>query len=137
MCDDGVLGMNQERIAAQVDSWISESEGFTGRFEVTEDRVLRIIRQLNANCAPGIDGVTSEHLKMATSPSLCRILSQLFSNIISLKVVPEPFKIGMIIPILKKPGLNTNDPCNFRPVTLSSTFAKVLELLILPSRVRN
>ena len=40
--------------------------------------------------------------------------------------------MGLIIPILKKPSLNPNDPGSFRPVTLSSVFSKLLELLMVP-----
>ena len=79
-----------------------------------------------------MDGVTSEHLKDGISDAMCVVLARLFSLILSWGVVPSSFCTGVIIPILKNPGLDTNDPDYFRPVTLSSTFSKILEIIMLP-----
>ena len=43
--------------------------------------------------------------------------------------------MGVIVPILKKPALNPSLPVNYRPITLSSVFTKLFELLILPKCV--
>ena len=56
----------------------------------------------------------------------------LFSVSLSYSIVPSLFEIGIIVPILKKPCLNPNHPENFRPITLSPVFTKMLQLIIMP-----
>ena len=51
----------------------------------------------------------------------------------SLSIVPNSFSLGVIVPILKKPTLNPNSPDNYRPITLSSTLSKVLEVIMMPA----
>jgi len=36
-----------------------------------------------------------------------------------------------VVPLLKKPGLSTHDPANYRPVANLRTFSKILEKLFL------
>ena len=40
--------------------------------------------------------------------------------------------LGVLIPVLKKPTLNPNISGIYRPITLSTTHAKLIELLMLP-----
>ena len=44
---------------------------------------------------------------------------------------PQRYKLGHVIPLLKKPGSCKDDPANFRPITNLSTFSKILEKLVL------
>ena len=62
-------------------------------------------------------------------------LATFYSSTCILKhnIIPEVFTMGVIIPILKKPSLNPNVANNYRPITLSSTLAKLMELMITPS----
>jgi len=46
-------------------------------------------------------------------------------------IFPSAFKIGLVTPLLKKPGLDTSDLQNFRPITNLSTISKVMERLAL------
>ena len=78
----------------------------------------------NYNCSPGIDKITGEHLKRGKTEALC---------ILSWKIVSSVFKVGVIVPILKKPSLNPSDASSYHPVTLSSVFSKILEMIMLPS----
>jgi len=72
-------------------------------------------------------------LKHGKSNILCSVLSHLLSFCLSWQIIPSVFKIGVIVPILKKPSLNTNDPASYRPVTLSSVISKLLELILVPA----
>lgn len=58
-------------------------------------------------------------------------LSELLSICIKFGIVPECFNTGLLIPILKKSTLDPQIPKNYRPITISSTFSKILELYIL------
>ena len=46
-------------------------------------------------------------------------------------VVPDNFRRGMLIPIPKKAGCDTTQAKNWRPITVSSIFSKLLELYVL------
>ncbi len=46
--------------------------------------------------------------------------------------MPVVLHTGIIIPLLKKQTLNPNDTGSYRPITLSSTFSKLLELYMQP-----
>ena len=55
----------------------------------------------------------------------------MFTLCIRFGVVPSSFGKGLLIPILKKPTLDPSVPKNYRPVTISSTLSKILELYML------
>ena len=47
-------------------------------------------------------------------------------------IVPDIIKVGIIIPIIKKATLCSNDPSSYRPITLSSVHSKIVELSLIP-----
>lgn len=100
-------------------------------WEVAPEQVSSAIGELTFNSAPGQDGVTAEHLRWGCCPSLCRHIARLMSLALTHATVPDQFSIGIIVPILKKPTLSPNVPANFRPITLSSVFIKLLEGMIM------
>ena len=95
--------------------------------------IADIIGQLHQGKSPGVDGVTSEHLKHGLSPTLCDILAELYSTLLCRGCVPSVFCTGLIVPILKKSTLNPNLAKHYRPVTLSSIHTKILEMTLIPS----
>ena len=46
--------------------------------------------------------------------------------------MPSSFNTGIIVPVLKKATLNPNEPSNYRPITLSSVFSKIAEMIMVP-----
>ena len=50
---------------------------------------------------------------------------------LSTGIVPPQFKQAIVTPFLKKPGLDTNDMKNFRPVSNLSFISKILEKVVL------
>src|SRR6218665_1539032 len=44
---------------------------------------------------------------------------------------PMIFKIGHVVPLLRKPGSDVSDPSNYRPITNLMTISKVFEKLAL------
>ena len=50
---------------------------------------------------------------------------------IQFHIVAASFERGVLVPLLKKPTLDPSLPKNYRPVTISSTLSKLLELYIL------
>jgi hypothetical protein len=101
-------------------------------YKIDTDTIRKIIEKLKRRTAPGHDGITTEHLLHANSEALCNILSNIYTIMLTHNVVPTNLQIGVIIPILKKPTLTQTDYNNYRPITLCSVHAKIIELLILP-----
>ena len=55
----------------------------------------------------------------------------MFSLCIHHEVVPDSFRSGMLAPIPKKTGGDTSETRNWRPIVISLTFSKILELYVL------
>ena len=97
--------------------------------------VNRLIKKLRKNCSPGHDGVTTENLIYGNGPMLCNVLASVYNVILGFSCVPDVLKMGTAIPVLKKTTLKASMPENYRPITLSSTHAKMVELLLIPDSV--
>lgn len=93
--------------------------------------VRKYISKLKLGCCPGIDGVTSEHLKYAPEKTVCTIISKLLTICMRFGVIPDAFRRGLLLPILKKTNIDPSVPANYRPITISSTMAKIMEMYIL------
>ena len=91
-----------------------------------------MICKLKKRSAPGYDGVTAEHLLYASSDILCEALARMYETIFRFNLVPDVLRLGIIIPILKKPTLDVSAFNNYRPITLSSVYAKLIELMMIP-----
>ena len=44
---------------------------------------------------------------------------------------PGQFKLAQVTPLLKKAGLDTSDPANYRPISNLNTISKIIERLVL------
>jgi hypothetical protein len=115
------------------DKSVIRSTGDIDHCLVTEHTVRKLIYCLNRGVAPGMDGVTVEHLIHGMSTSLCSKLAEVLTLMLSHCVIPDIFKAGIIIPVLKKPTLDASSVQNYRPITLSSTLSKLVELLLMPN----
>ena len=96
---------------------------------VSVDEVVRLIRALPPKSSP-LDCLPVSLLKSSVdvmAPLLARLANLSFAA----GVFPERYKVGRVVPRLKKPGLNKEDPSNYRPITNLCTFSKVLEKLSL------
>ena len=98
----------------------------------TESGIIGAIKSLKKSPSSGYDGITVSHLFYAISDPLIKVLYELYSAIITTSTVPDTFAVGIIVPILKKATLCSNDPNNYRPITLSSVHSKIVELSLIP-----
>jgi len=83
--------------------------------QVTTDEIAKLIRQLPPKSSP-MDCLPTFLLKTTVdvmAPALARLVNLSFS----MGVFPSSYKLGHVTPILKKPGLCSTDPANYRPVT--------------------
>ena len=100
-------------------------------FQMSISRVKRYIHALKSGSAAGLDGITSEHLKFGMATKLPYYLSNMLSICVRFGVVPDSFLSGVLIPILKKRNCDPTLAKNYRPVVISATFSKLLEIHLL------
>ena len=99
--------------------------------------IKSVVSKLKHNSSPGLDGVSAEHILHAGvngSDQLCHVLARLYTLILSHNIVPTLFRESYIVPVLKKSTLDPNVCSNFRPITVSSSFAKMVEMLMVPEQ---
>ena len=101
----------------------------------TEAEICSCFRSLKKNKAADIHNISAEHLIFA-SESLIPFITQLFNSIIGTHVVPTAFKMGLLLPLLKKANKPRNLPTNYRGITIISIIGKLLECAI-QGRIRH
>lgn len=92
----------------------------------TPSEVSDIIKSLKHNKAPGHDGFTSEFLKNI-SQTISQPLSTIFNKCFENGYFPAQFKIASVSPIHKAGSID--NIANYRPISLISNLAKILEKL--------
>ena len=97
---------------------------------ITDDKILRVIRSLNANKAHGCDDISVRMVKFCDS-ALVLPLKLIFCNCLSRGVFPEMWKSANVVPVHKKNEKNIKE--NYRPISLLPIFGKILEKLIFDS----
>ena len=130
-CDNGCNSMVISNAEQQVTSKFNEMKGQVFGTCFSKESVLKYIKKLKAGKAPGYDGITPEHLKYSIDTNVPLLLSEIFNTCVSYGVIPNSFKIGILLPLLKKSNLDSTQPGNFRPIILSSVISKLLEYAIL------
>ena len=94
-----------------------------------------VLGKLKSGKSAGHDMLQAEHLKYG-GPALRAWIQQICNYIIDSEHVPDPFKIGIIVPVYKGGGKDPLDTNSYRGITLTSVLAKVLESLLL-TRLQN
>ena len=102
--------------------------------EFSEDEVKTHMLKLKNNKASGCNGILNEFLKNS-SKSMLALITKIFNLIFESGSVPSDWSIGIIRPIYKKKGQQT-DPNNYRPITLLSCLGKLFTS-ILNERLTN
>ena len=105
---------------------ISNAQEFNMDFTV--DEVLANIKSLKNNKSEGLDYVKNEYIKNCP-PSVVELIVKLFNLILKTGHVPQDWGIGLIVPIFKKKG-SQSDPNNYRGITLLSCIGKLFTLCI-------
>src|SRR5262249_2977322 len=104
----------------------SETEEFSN-IVIDEDIVKKYLNLLPTDKAPGLYGLNPKLLH-ETASVLNRPLCMIFSASLSSGMVPEDWRKANVSPIYKKGS--RHDPCNYRPISLTSCVCKVLERII-------
>ena len=95
--------------------------------EVKEGEILKILKNLKATKAAGIDNVPPRMIKDAAE-ELCKPLCYLINLSLQTSLFPTAEKSGKITPIFKSGDPSNLD--NYRPMTVIPVLSKVLEKVI-------
>ena len=107
----------------------AKSDDLTTFSAVTVGEVKLRIGDLQSNKAPGPDGILPCLLKISKDV-IALSLAIFFNTSLSSGQFPSLFKIANITPILKSTQGPRDCPSNYRPVSLTSILAKLLEGLV-------
>jgi len=97
------------------------------KIEITEELVVKSIKVLKDNKAPGVDGLNSTFIKGCMG-GLVRPLVLLFRKSLATGQIPRDWKVANVSALFKKGS--KKEPGNYRPVSLTSQICKLLEKVI-------
>ena len=100
---------------------------------VVEEEVKDIINNLNAKKSSGYDGITNFLLKNIVNEIAIPLTHILNLSLLSGKV-PQKMKIARVVPIFKKGQKDLVN--NYRPISLLTSFSKILEKLVYTRTVK-
>ena len=101
--------------------------GFNKNFTMFE---LELALKKCKSGAPGPDDIHYDILKALPQDSKIELL-KLFNQSWATGKTPDSWSEAIIIPILK-PAKNSEDPASYRPISLTSTFTKLMQKMIKP-----
>ena len=104
-----------------------DNELYLTNFVLSENIIIEAIHELSTSSAAGPDGIPSS-LLVNCATELAPLLLIVFTHSLSSGVVPPSFKLAAITPVFKSGDRTT--PSNYRPISLTSVFSKVLERII-------
>ena len=96
--------------------------------EISEEEILQAVKSLKNNKACGDDRVINEYIR-STIGLLLPVFKCIFNYVLETGNIPQDWTLGNIIPIYKKKG-DTNDPGNYRGISLLSCFGKFFTTII-------
>jgi hypothetical protein len=95
----------------------------------TIEEVSRLISRLPNKTSP-LDYIHTSVVKACSE-----VFAPLITNLANLSFAegwfPGQFKLAQVTPLLKKAGLDTSDPANYRPISNLNTISKIIERLCL------
>ena len=91
--------------------------------------IREFIEYLSYNKSPGLDGITSEHMKLADR-QLPVVLALLISAILIHDYVTKTMLKSIIIPIMNDKNKRVSDMENYSPICLFNVFAKIVKTML-------
>lgn len=99
---------------------------------VEAEEIVRRIAKMKPGTAAGLDGIQKTHIKRV---SAVQVLVKLFNLLLLKGYYPKQFKANRTT-LIPKPGKDTKDACNWRPITIGSLIGRLLSNMI-DSRIRD
>ena len=94
---------------------------------VSDAEILEAIKKLEDKKTPDMSGLSS-HLLKKIGPSILPPLQHIFTLSLRTGIVPSKLKIAKVIPLFKSG--DCLDMNNYRPISLLSSFSKILEKIV-------
>lgn len=94
---------------------------------ITEAELLKYVNNIRGGSAPGYDNLSADFLKENIT-ALKTPLLHIVNTSLTSGNFPEHFKVAKVIPLFKAQDVTSKN--NFRPISLLSVFAKVLEKIV-------
>jgi exonuclease III len=110
----------------------TSDEGCSGRkssVRFLAKDVRQAIKSMSRGKSPGHDDLSIEHLKYAGC-HLHRVLALFYSLCVGHSYLPAPMMKTVVVPIIKNKTGDISDKCNYRPISLATIIAKVLDSLL-------
>ena len=101
---------------------------------ITEDMVLKKLRNLDPSKSPGPDDIHPRVLK-ETATEIAPALTILYNNILTSHEIPQDWRSAIITAIFKK-GVKS-EPGNYRPVSLTCILCKILESIVYDAIIQH
>ncbi|KAJ8727231.1 hypothetical protein PYW08_015628 [Mythimna loreyi] len=110
---------------------VSDAGAIPGDIDVrfTAKDVDIVIKSMKRGKSPGHDGLSIEHLRFA-GVHLPRVLALLFNLCINHSYLPHDLMYTIVVPIVKNRTGNVSDRSNYRPISLATVIAKVMDSLL-------
>jgi hypothetical protein len=106
---------------------IEEGRHMLSSLDITRTDIVKILKSLIVNKAPGVDGIVPR-LLIENAYCLGEALEYIYKESLDKAVVPKEWKRANVTAIYKKGSREL--PSNHRPVSLTSQVCKVLESII-------
>ena len=96
-------------------------------FKISTFGIMKLLKNINTNKAPGPDGIHGKVLKMC-SKTIAYPLTLLFNLSFKSGYIPSEWKVANIVPVFKKGDKNKVE--NYRPISLTCLVMKIFEICI-------
>lgn len=120
------IDYDDDETKIHIDNFFEDNAPFSD-ITISKDDVIKAIEETKINSAPGIDYVPPILLHKCKN-QLAAPLTIIMNKSIKTGEIPEVWKEAIIVPIFKSG--NKEMPANYRPVSLTSQLAKLLERII-------
>ena len=97
--------------------------------DVTADEVLKLISSMPSKSS-SVDFIPTSLIKLCPLV-FSEIIATLANLSFSQGIFPAKFKEASVVPLLKKPSLDPDNPANYRPISNLNNISKMLERLFL------
>ena len=100
------------------------------KITITTTQVSKAIKKSKNSKALGPDEISPIMLKHL-GPKAINYLTNIYNHCVNQAIIPSVWKTGRVIPLLK-PGKKADEGSSYRPISLLSPAAKILESVLLP-----